>query len=223
MKTAHLLSLTLLLFTLFNCKEESKEFTDYKYQEKGNVLNCENMDTKLFNEALFSFEEDMISYYSSRNNINGNELRAYSSFVREAVAGRLNYAEMVSPHTVKVFEALKGKQNIWNMNNAKSNLNYDSDFFKCLAENINNNDLKRTLKALLDTKSMSAKLFGAPLQTSFSQATRDKYLATYIAFDLYYAKLFDVDLSQVTQNANEGNNEPNEEAPLSDPHAGHNH
>ena len=67
----------------------------------------------------------------------------------------------------------------------------------CIAQNITNPDLKTTLNALLSTNSMNPKLFGAPLSTNYSLTLSDKYLAAYVAFDLFYAKLFDVDFSKV--------------------------
>jgi hypothetical protein len=33
--------------------------------------------------------------------------------------------------------------------------------------------------------------------TKYNSALNDKYLATYIALDLFYAKLFDIDLSAI--------------------------
>ena len=183
----------LSIVALVGCKKE-QTFNDYQYTDKGIVLNCENMDTKLYNEALFAFENDMLNFYSKDK---PNQLRAYSQFVRNAIYNRVKYAEMLSPHTLKVFQALKKDNALWDTNNPKSHLNYNSAFFKCITDNIQNNDLKRTLNALMSTNSMSPKLFGAPLASQYSLAIKDKYLATYIAFDLFYAKLFDVDLSKV--------------------------
>jgi len=104
---------------------------------------------------------------------------------------------MVSEHTLKVFEALKNDTELWNLENASSHLNYNSALMDCIAQNIANPDLKITLNALLSTNSMSPKLFGAPLSTNYSTTLSDKYLASYVAFDLFYAKLFDVDFSQI--------------------------
>ena len=219
MKTTKISTIVFALI-LIGCKSEPEAFSNFKYTDKGVVLNCETLDTKLYNEALFAFENDMIEFYSKGQS---NITRSYSFFVRDAVNGRAKYAEILSPHTVEVFEALKRETNLWNLNDANSNLNYDSPLFKCIVDNIQSNDLKTTLNALLTTNSMSPKLFGPPLQSQYSQAIRDKYLSAYMAFDLFYAKLFDVDLSQVKAKETEENKENTSEAPLTDPHAGHNH
>ncbi|WP_223551704.1 hypothetical protein [Aestuariivivens sp. NBU2969] len=192
----------LFVLTLLGCKKE-QSFTDFEFTDKGIVLNCETLDTKLYNEALFAFESDVVNFYG-KNNPNPNQLRAYSQFVRDAIYNRAKYTEMVSPHTAKVFQALKNDNDLWDANNPKSHLNYNSTFFNCIANNIQNKDLKTTLNALVSTNSMSPKLFGAPLSSQYSLAIRDKYLAAYIAFDLFYAKLFDVDLSSISsRNTNE--------------------
>lgn len=210
--------LTVLILT--GCKKE-QTFNDYQYSDKGIVLNCEGFDTQLYNEALFAFENDIQNFYN-KNNPNPNQLRAYSQFIREAISNRAKYAEMVSPHTVKVFQALKNDNALWDANNPKSHLNYNSALFSCIANNIQNNDLKTTLNALVSTNSMSPKLFGAPLTSNYSSAIKDKYLAAYMAFDLFYAKLFDVDLSQVNNKPVDFNDVPI--APQQEtPNDGHNH
>ncbi|WP_242119603.1 hypothetical protein [Aestuariivivens sediminicola] len=190
--------LKLIVFTaclgLASCKHNEQPFDDYKFSEKGIVLNCDNLDTKLYNEALFAFENDVMTFYGKDN---PNQVRAYSQFVRSAVNNRVKYTDMLSPHTVKVFEALKKDNSLWDVNNPNSHLNYNSPFFKCIGDHIQNKDLKTTLNALVSTNSMSPKLFGTPLMSMYSLAIRDKYLAAYVAFDLFYAKLFDVDLTQV--------------------------
>ena len=190
--------LKLIVFTtclgLASCKNNEQPFDDYKFSEKGIVLNCDNLDTKLYNEALFAFENDVMTFYGKDN---PNQVRAYSQFVRSAVNNRVKYTDMLSPHTVKVFEALKKDNSLWDANNPNSHLNYNSPFFKCIGDHIQNKDLKTTLNALVSTNSMSPKLFGTPLMSMYSLAIRDKYLAAYVAFDLFYAKLFDVDLTQV--------------------------
>ena len=94
-------------------------------------------------------------------------------------------------------------------------MNYKSPLFNCIANNIQNKDLKTTLHALVSTNSMSPKLFGASLTSNYSAAMRDKYMAAYVAFDLYYAKLFNLDLSNVK--------ESEQKVGLDDTHAGHNH
>ena len=187
-----LITLFVLWFTI-GCKKENT-FTTYEFADKPVALACENLNSKLYNEALYSFENDILNFYGKDKK---SLLMAYSQFIRLSVYGRVNYKNMVSEHTLKVFEALKNDTELWNLENASSHLNYNSALMDCIAVNITNPDLKTTLNALLSTNSMNPKLFGAPLSTNYSLTLSDKYLAAYVAFDLFYAKLFDVDFSKV--------------------------
>ena len=187
-----LITLFFLCFTI-GCKKENT-FTTYEFADKPVALACENLNSKLYNEALYSFENDILNFYGKDKK---SLLLAYSQFIRLSVYNRVNYKNMVSEHTLKVFEALKNDTELWNLENASSHLNYNSALMDCIAVNITNPDLRTTLNALLSTNSMNPKLFGAPLSTNYSSTLSDKYLASYVAFDLFYAKLFDVNFSQV--------------------------
>jgi hypothetical protein len=188
--------LLLIVSIFFNCKEEKKEitFSDYQYADKQQVLACDNFNSKLLNEALYTFENDLLNY---NNNDNQNLTQAYSQFVRLAIYGNVKYADMVSPHNLTVFEALKKEVALWSINDSKSNLNYNNLVVHCIGNNIQDTGLKTTFNALLSTNSMSPKLFGAPLVSNFRAAAKDRYLAAYIALDLYFAKLIDIDFTNV--------------------------
>ena len=194
MKTNLYITAFLLVVTLVSCKKENS-FTDYKYADKPLALPCNDINSKLYNEALYSFEDDILNFYDKDKK--SSLLRVYSQFIREAVYNRAKYQNMVSEHTLKVFEALKQDNDLWNPNNPVSKLNYNSKLMDCISKNIKDNDLKTTLNALLTTNSMTPELYGAPVLSNYRLAMSDKALASYIAFDLYYAKLFNVDLTQV--------------------------
>ncbi|MCF7567757.1 hypothetical protein L3X37_05175 [Sabulilitoribacter arenilitoris] len=195
MKTQFLkLFLFTLTFSLTSCNQENT-LSEYKYADKGLVLSCENVNSKLYSEALFAFENDILNYYK-KNNTNSSLLQAYSQFLRNAVYGKLKFEDIVSPHTVKVFEALKKEDNLWVANNPQSYLNYKSPLVKCIGINMQNKDLKTTFNALIGINNMSPRLFGTPLMSNYRDLLKDKYLAAYVALDLYYAKLFNKDLSK---------------------------
>ena len=195
------LGLILLTFTISSCKKEVT-LSEYKFSDKGLVLNCEGMDQKLINEALFAFEDDIIQFYMNGKS-NRSEALAYSQFIREGINGNARYNEIITPHTVEIFNVLKGKKDLWNLDGSESLLNYNSSFFTCIANNIQDERLKTTLNALVSTNSMSPKLFGSAFMSKYRAISNDKYLAAYMAFDLFYAKLFNVDLSQVKERAPE--------------------
>jgi len=191
------LSLILISITFIGCKKKAT-LSEFKYSENDFQMNCEKVDLKLINEAVYSFEDDITTYFA--NNGNKNLSQAYSRTVNLALYGRAKYNEIVSPHTIEIFNILKEDTELWNLGGEIKSLNYNSELIKCLSNNLSDKDLKTTFNALLTTNSMSSKLFGEPLRRKARLAVKDKNLATYIALDMFYAKLFDVDLTKEEPN-----------------------
>lgn len=188
----------LLVCTLLSCNQDVT-LSEYKFSDKAAVINCGGKDSKLFNEALYAFEDDITSFYKNKNNPNGNLPLIYSQFLRNYSGHRINYEELVTPHTLEVFKVLKTRKDLWDPNSSVSKLNYYGSFFNCIATNVQDKNLKPTLNALLTTHSMSPRMFTAPLLTQYRAAANDKYLSAYVAFDLFYAKLFDIDPTKVKE------------------------
>lgn len=188
----------LLVVTFYGCKKENT-LTDFKYTDKPDVLVCDGINNKLYKEALYSFEDDILKFYG-KGNPNASLTQVYSQFIRNTIYSRLKYEDIISEHTLKIFEALKNESNLWDANSTKSYLNYNSSIIKCISSNIIDKNLKTTFNALISTNSMTPKLFGTPLMTQYRNLINDKYLATYVALDLYYAKLFDVNLADINFN-----------------------
>ena len=191
MKTYLKLTIILLIMVVFtNCKNDPK-LSEYKYSEKEFQVNCENIDLDLIKEAVYSFEEDITKYFSQKGN--KNLLQAYPRAINFGINGRGKFNKIASPHTQEIFEILKTDTELRILNGETKSLNYDHKLVKCIANNLTDKDLKTTFNALIRTNSMSAKLFGEPLRRKAYLAVKDKNPATYIALDMYYAKLFDVD------------------------------
>lgn len=208
MKLKQKLAAIMLVALMFSCANTAKEKTlkAFKFEEKGVVVSCNDFDVKLLNEALFSFEEDILQSYGKPTNAptsNPNLYRAYSQFIRNAIYGQVKYAEVLSPHSVEIFEVLKSKSDLWNTDNPIHKLNYNHPLINCVADNMLDKDLKTTFTALLETNSMNPRLFGPALQSNYGAVMRDKYLASYVALEFYYGKLFNKDLSTVTDKKEE--------------------
>ncbi|WP_104734226.1 hypothetical protein [Hanstruepera ponticola] len=226
MKTLLKLTVLVLCLSFYGCKNEpsAATFDDYKYADSENVLNCNDIDTKLYNEALLSFENDILKAFNSRN----NDLRvAYTTFFRTLQGNRVQFQDVASPHSMKVFEALKGQPDLWNDDNS---INYRADIFNCLSSNFKNQSLATTFNALVQTNSMRLDLIAAPLQKVIKNANSDRYLAAYIALDMYYANLFNVDPTKVIEKPETDEaiqttpSKPTiNQTPANDPHAGHDH
>ena len=187
----------LLVCTFLSCKNENT-LSEYKYSDKETLLNCDSPDSKLWNEALYSFENDIRIFYANNYYSKDGDLYLfYSEFVVRYIKGMVDYEDLISPHTLEVFNVLKNKSELWNLENSVSKLNYYSPLFNCIAENVQDKDLHATLNALLSTHSMSPRMFTSPLSTQSRTVANDPYLRAYVTFDLFYAKLFDIDVSKV--------------------------
>ena len=224
MKTLLKLTIIILCLSILGCKnDKSNTSFDYKYTDTENVIICNNLDTKLIHEALLSFEDDILNTYNTSN----KDVRvAYTTFFRTAQRNQVNYQELVSPHTMKVFEALKSDSNLW----VDNKLNYTADIFTCIGENLKDKGFATTYKALISTNSMRSDLIGAPLQNRVKTANTDRYLATFIALEYFFSKLDKVDKANVTKKVdsdNQGNKSIIDAKSSSnkdkDSHAGHNH
>ncbi|MFT4612822.1 MAG: hypothetical protein ACJA1H_002777 [Glaciecola sp.] len=196
------LALLTLCFCFLNCKEESKTASqnvdfDYKYPSIEKLIDCEGIDTRLLQEAVQSFEEDLANFYTPERPILS---RAYSLFISQALFNKADYSTIVSDHSKKVLEALKQDENLWTTNPDGSKLNFNHPVFKCIGENIKDQPLKKTFNALITTNSMSLRMFGDQLKRKTFGMKDDKYLATYVALELYFGKIHDKDLSAKAEN-----------------------
>lgn len=187
-----------IIFILFSvlvvsCKKEAT-LSEFKYSDNKFQVSCETIDLNLLKEAVYSFEDDITKYFGNRGTKNLSQ--AYSRTVNLALYGRVKYNEIVSPHSIDIFNILKEEKDLWNLEGDTKSLNYNSEFVECLGNNLTDKDLKTTFSALITTNSMTTKLFGEPLRRKAYLAVKDKNLATYIALDMYYSKLFDLNLVQ---------------------------
>ena len=214
------LSILLVLIIFTSCKKEIT-LSEYKYADKEFTVKCDGINPELLKEAVFSFENDVTKYYE--RNGKSNLSQAYSRTVTYGMYGNAKYIEMVSPHTIEIFNLLKGKTDLWSLEGKTKTLNYNHELIACLANNLKDHDLKTTFNALLTTNSMSPKLIGAPLRRKAHIALKDQHLATYIALDMYYAKLFDVDFSNYKEEKSTISELEAIKNKQADPHAGHNH
>lgn len=200
---------------LVNCKEEQPELI-FKYADKPQVVNCDGLDTALLNEALYTFESNISENYAQNN---PNLSYTYRLFLKESTNNTADYNKLSNRHSLDVFQALRNVKGLWIERNNTISLNYKHDIFSCIANNIQDKDLSTTFNALLSTNSMSLRMLKDVLIAKSSRLNSDKYLATYVALELYYSKLSNVDLSK------KDNSQPKDikREEEKDAHAGHNH
>lgn len=172
--------------TIISCNQ--KATFDFKFADQEQVISCAETQDALLNEALYSFENDLITKYDS---INKSKIKGYGAFVYRGMDGSANYEEIISENTRPIIDALIA-ENILIENKTPSRLNYEHPTVRCIINNIKDEDLKRTVNALIDTKTMNPKLFNSRFRNFGRNADKDRYLALYIALDGYYQQILNL-------------------------------
>lgn len=203
-----------ICLTLINCKEPQPEIT-FEYSDQPVVINCDINNSELFNEAFYNFEHILIENYPNKN---PNLSSAYRQFLIESTNKAVNYNNISNQHSLDVFEALKNIEGLWITENNELSPNYKHEIFSCIGDNIKDKDIRDTYNALLSTNSMSIRMLKDVFISNSAKFNREKYLATFVALELYYSKLSNVDLSLKQETPSDL--KPNT---ATDPHAGHNH
>ncbi len=183
----------ILLVIVASCNQKA-EF-DYKYANQEQVINCNDATNKLLNEALYSFENDLVNQYDS---INKAKTASYGRFMYRGMNGTAAYEDIASDDTQKIIEALIAA-NILVKNKKPSHLNYQHPAVNCIIENIKDDGIKTTIQALIEVNSMDPKLFDSRLRNFGRSADRDRYLALYISLDGYYQQVLKKNLSESPQ------------------------
>jgi hypothetical protein len=207
MKTRLNIFVILVLIAFLTSCHKKPTLTEFKFIDRDLDLKCNVKNYDLIKEAVISFEYDITDFYDLKGN--KNLAIAYSRTVQFGLSYTTDYKKIVSPHTLEIFKILRLDNDLWRDNGRYKTLNYDHELLKCIASNLSDKELQTTLNALLSTKSMSPELFGEPLRRKSPRAVHDKYLATYIALDIFYSGLFNVDLSLFDYNKNDKETETN--------------
>ena len=192
MKNTLLLIIITFLFT--GC---SKPFS-YKYQDERQEIVCSDMNVKLLNEALYSFKEDISRQYlkeiSDKDYLNFSF--SYAQYIYRGAEGTAPYNEIVSSYTLKVFDELKKHSNLFIKREGKSNLNYQSDFVKCLVNGIKDVDMKNKIKNLIEVDYLSPEVMAEIYRVTNADAETDANYLMFIALDTFYQRFFDIDFSK---------------------------
>ncbi|MBU2940735.1 hypothetical protein KO494_14395 [Lacinutrix sp. C3R15] len=185
----------ILTVNFLSCKKEQSSFADYQFAEKTPVITCTNIDNKLLNEALYSFEKDIVAHFDKQQQ---NENRAYNFFAKQAVSRKTDVTKYASKHSVVLASALRDAGII-----AEKGLIYSNPLIPCIAENMKKDDLKTTFNALVSTNSLSKELFQPALQIKIHKIHADKYLSMYVALEYFYAEILKTDFTNVDFNRTE--------------------
>ncbi len=181
---------------ILSCSQSPK--LEYKYSDKDQTIACSDKSNALLNEALYSFEADLIKYY--KKGVKDNLINSYSKFIAKGMGGVAPYQDITNAHSLAIRDALLA-EGILITNGANSNLNYTHPTVQCIINNIENPKLKKNLNVLIETNTMNPKIFNSRPRKLGRKAEKHRYNALYIALDGYYQNL--VGLSLKTETSDE--------------------
>lgn len=183
-----LLLILILLTSIFNCKKEKKIEIAYQFSDKPYSFTCEasDIDQTLLKEALYAFEDDILKYYDPRNS---NLNRAYGQFLLATNNKQYIHNRIISPRSRTILERLKQEPKLFK----NGELNANNALVQCIAKNIEDKDLKATFNALLEAGSLKSNILASGIMYESKKVLADKSLATFVALDMYYAKIAEKD------------------------------
>lgn len=191
----HFIAILIGLVLCSSCKED----TGYRYQDKPDIISCDDINYPLIKEAFYSFENDL--YTHSLDSLQVDLEASYNRWIYPSQDNEFDIKTLVSPYTVKMFKRLQNESpDLFELTNPDSNLNYDSALMQCIVENVRDEELKVTFKALIDTGTMSPKLFGDRLIFNLLKVTRDPYMRYYVIMEYGYGRMFFNDFSEIESN-----------------------
>ena len=180
--------------TILSCKEP----IEYQFIDSPETIKCEGLDYNLAHEAYYSFRQDIATYvkdlHIGYDYLNYKESLGY--YIYRGAQGNFDYKEVASTHTIKLLKLLKENADLWDTTNAKSNINYHSEFITCLVQNIKNKEVKKTMTSLIESNSMSPSIFAENYRLNFFDCYDDNHFGMLIAFDTYYQYLYEVDFNK---------------------------
>ena len=175
---------------------EQKATVNFKFADQEQVISCSENDNPLLNEALYSFENDLYTKYDS---VTKSKITVYGRFIYRGMDGSAPYTEIKTPHTTSIVEAL-ASENILIKGKEPSAVNYEHPAVQCIVDAIENDELKVTIKALIDTKTMNPKLFNTRFRNFGRNAERQRNLALFIALEGYYQQILNLETPESTTN-----------------------
>ncbi|WP_298322595.1 hypothetical protein [uncultured Dokdonia sp.] len=162
---------------------ENQASLEYKHADKEQVINCENENNALLNEALYQFEQDITNAYDPESQLIN---KAYANFLYAGFSGVAEYERLATSHTLAIRKELV-KEGFIKDGGFKSNLVYDN--ILCVLKNIEDPQLALMIEALVDSNTMDPKLFNSRMRNFAYKSQSDRYTALYVALDTYYQQL----------------------------------
>jgi hypothetical protein len=184
--------LIFLLVLIFSGCENTGDL-EYKYTSEKDLFECKTVNMDLIKEAVYAFENYVKDNYSFRGP--NTVAKGHANYWSVATTDRLPNIEKLDGHVINVYTVLLKEKDLWIKTNDKITLDHNSVFFNCMVDHMINEDAKLAMSNLLKTNTYRSEIFTPVMKRNTRQLLNDKGLATYVALELFYAKLYKADIS----------------------------
>jgi hypothetical protein len=192
-KISTFLLIATLCFT--GCKEESK--ITYKYQQNDDLFDCDGVDMKLIKEAVYAFENYITNHYSFQGEKTVE--KGYYFYWEISKGNRIPAVEFIDDHILEIRDELKKIDGLWVTIKGETTLNMNHPIAKCISDYMDNQQLKKIYDVLRETKTFKNSVFIAPLKRDVKSIMKDKGLVTYLALNTFYARILNLDFSNLEE------------------------
>ena len=184
----------IFIATLSSCSEPFP----YKYQNEEQIIECSQIDSKLIHEALYSFKNDISKYYLKEIQDKDylNFTHSYNQYIYTGAMGDVNFKEITSPHTLLVVNELKKDKDLFIKVNGENTLNYQSEFVKCLINNIKHEEIKNKIINLIDVDYLSPEIMAENYRRTSMDTHIDPNYLMFVVLDTYYLRLLDIEIPE---------------------------
>ncbi|MBT8286996.1 MAG: hypothetical protein HKN00_11595 [Flavobacteriaceae bacterium] len=192
----HTLFIIFVILTVTSCKQVKKP--DFKFQDQPDLFSCSSVDMELTKEAVYVFEDYISEHYAF---LSHQPAEGYHNYLKLLLDDRSPAGEFFSDYLIEFKDYLKSQDELWIVSNGQLRLNNDHELVTCIINNIQNEELKNTIDALVRSNTASNELLGPILFRNKESMISDRALATYVVFETFFPKLFYMDSPEFVGNA----------------------
>lgn len=185
-----------VLLLLNGCDSVKKP--EYRFQNEKNLFLCNGTDMETVKEAVYVFEDYITEHYAFLSKTVGE---GYHNYIKLLLDDRSPASEFFSEYLIEFKDYLKTRDEFWVEKNGQLRLNYDNELVSCIINNIQDEQIRKTIDALVSSNTARPELLGPVLYRNRTMMTEDRALATYVVFETFFPKLFYMDSPEFISNA----------------------
>ena len=188
-------TLLIVAIMFLGCKNEPN--IAYKYQLEDDLFECDEIDMDLIKEAVYAFEDYIENYYFMEPPKSLD--KGYYFYWDTSKSDWIPKVEFINPHILEIRDELKKIEGLWIINGIEAKLNMSHPFIKCISDYMDDQELKKIFDVLVQSNTFKNQVFLAPLKRDPIKFSKDRALVTYLALNTFYARILNLDFSNLEE------------------------